>query len=413
MTLSVGRPRSAGRRDLPDNLQPKPRTLADGSTVVYWYWRDPRDGVEKPLKCTGDKSTAIRRAKELNAIVAQELASKVVADLVASPKRVTSTPFDAFAVYYLSKLDASELASNTQRARKSQVNAAIRFFKDKPISEIGVPDIVELLDKLILEGKRRMAQAVRSTLIDMWGKAYAKGILPATHPNPAQIAERPTAKVKRARLVLDSFKTILKSSQKFAEKRGSWMPNSLLLGIVTGQRPSDLVAAQFRRGKDWYRQWEAYQLDPKKSPAPYPHVHEGFFWVVQQKTGALVKIPLSLRLDAIGMSAGEVIEQCRSRIASRYILHHTIPFGNAPLGSPISSFRIAHGFAEARDATELEWRGKEPPPYYEIRSLSERLYSDQGIDTQSLLGHKSARMTEVYADPRQAEWTTVGLRNIK
>ena len=48
-----------------------------------------------------------------------------------------------------------------------------------------------------------------------------------------------------------------------------------------------------------------------------------------------------------------------------------------------------------------------PPTYHEIRSLAERLYRAQGIDTQALLGHRHARMTEVYADPRQAEWLKV------
>jgi len=403
MTLSVGRPRSAGRRDLPDNLTPRIR-----GDVTYWYWRDPRDGIEKPLKCPGDRSTAIQRAKELNALVTQELAEKIVSDLIASPKRSKETPFNAFAVRYLTQLEAREFASNTLRMRKSLVNAAIRYFEDKPIREIGVPDIVSLLRSLTSQSKHRMAQAVRSTLIDLWDEAHAEGLLPANHPNPARIARRPKAKVKRARLTLEAFNAILESAKRFAEKRGEWMPNSMLLGLVTGQRPSDLVTAQFRRGKDWLDAWQAYQADSKNNPPPYPHVHEGFFWVVQQKTGALVKIPLSLRLNAIGMSVGEVIEKCRSRVASRYILHHTIPFGNAPLGSPISNFRIAHGFADARDATDLEWLGKEPPPYYEIRSLSERLYSEQGINTQSLLGHKHKKMTEVYADPRQAEWITVG-----
>jgi len=190
-----------------------------------------------------------------------------------------------------------------------------------------------------------------------------------------------------------------------AKTRGEWMVNSLLIGLVTGQRREDIALAQFRRGKDWQGLWEAYQQDGQT--APYPFVEDGFFWVAQQKTGALVRIPLSLRLDAIGLSVGDVIEGCRSSVASRYLLHHTLPFGNAPRGSCIHKDTVSRAFADARGATDLEWPGKTPPTFHELRSLSERLYREQGIDTQALLGHKHAKMTEVYADLRQAAWVTV------
>lgn len=49
--------------------------------------------------------------------------------------------------------------------------------------------------------------------------------------------------------------------------------------------------------------------------------------------------------------------------------------------------------------------GKTPTSFHEQRSLSERLYEKQGIDTQQLLGHKSAAMTELYHDEREDEWT--------
>lgn len=403
MTSSVGRPRSAGRRDLPDNLTPRPR-----GGVTYWYWRDPRDGIEKPLKCPNDRATAIKRAKELNALVANQVAETMIHELAASPKkRIAGTPFNAYALHYYSQLVArGDHAKNTLRSRKSQLNAGITWFKDKPLHEIGVDDSAGLLKSLMDQGKKRMAQAVRSTLIDMFREAHEEGVLPSAHPNPFSITRRPKAKVKRARLVIEAFKTILPESKKLAEIRGVWIPNSQLLALVTGQRREDLVIAQFKRGRDWQGLWLDYQTD-KKLAHPYPHVHEGYFWVIQQKTGALVKIPLSLRLDVIGLTVGAVIEMCRSDIASRYLLHHTVRFGNAPLGSQISIDRVSHAFADARNQTDLEWPGKRPPTYGEIRSLSEREYAKQGIDAQVIMGHKHARMTEVYDDPRQAEWKTV------
>lgn len=408
----VGRPRTAGRLDLPDNLVPRPRNLADGRTVTYWYWFDPRDRQEKSLKCPGDRETAIQRAEALNALAAREMADQVIHDLSETPGRIalTGTPFDAYAAHHLDLLEQRGLKPNTLKTRRSLLNSGIRRFQDRPMQDIGVPDMAGLLKHYTDQGKNRYAQALRSALTDMWRDAQQEGLLPADHPNPAALTRRPDAKVQRARLTLDAFNTILESSEKMAKRRGAWAPNSKLLALVTGQRREDLVIAQFRRGADWLPAWKAYQLGDKHPIHPYPHVHEGYFWVIQQKTGALVKIPLSLRLDAVGLSVGDVIERCRrSGVASRYLLHHTVAFANAPLGSPISIDRVSHTFADARARTDLEWPGKNPPTYHEIRSLSERLYKAQGANAQAIMGHKHARTTEKYDDPRQAEWVTIDI----
>ncbi|HCJ5889806.1 TPA: integrase, partial [Klebsiella pneumoniae] len=48
----------------------------------------------------------------------------------------------------------------------------------------------------------------------------------------------------------------------------------------------------------------------------------------------------------------------------------------------------------------------------EQRSLSERLYREQGIDTQKLLGHKTMKMTDRYNDDRGKEWIIVGKKAV-
>lgn len=407
---TVGRPRSHGRRDLPDNLIPRHRK-SGGRDVVYWYWRDPRDGKEKPLQCPGDKATAIRRAKELNALVARELADTIVSNIIApahNPRCSTiDVPFNAWAIHCLSLAEKRDLAANTMRTRKSQTNAVANWFGDTPLHQISVPDIVALIEHYTAQGKNRMAQGIRSLLIDIWNDAKAAGKLPAAHPNPAEIARRPTAKTQRARLTLEAFLAILDAAKTLAPKRGEWIYNSMILALVTGQRREDLAIAQFRRGRDWEAAWMAHQLGEKHSIHPYPHADDGHLWVIQQKTGGMVKIPLDLRLDIIDISVHEAINNCRSSIATRHLLHHTAPFGNAPLGSSVHKDTISRAFADARALTDLQWLGKEPPTFHEIRSLSERLYKAQGINTKDLLGHRHERMTEVYHDARQAEWTEV------
>ena len=57
-------------------------------------------------------------------------------------------------------------------------------------------------------------------------------------------------------------------------------------------------------------------------------------------------------------------------------------------------------FKEARDTLPDTWSSNTPPTFHEIRSLSERLYSEQGVNTQALLGHRQASTTAIYDDPR-------------
>ena len=45
-----------------------------------------------------------------------------------------------------------------------------------------------------------------------------------------------------------------------------------------------------------------------------------------------------------------------------------------------------------------------PPTLHEIRSLGAKLYEDQGISPQSLLGHADEKMTRVYLDRYEVKW---------
>jgi len=68
---------------------------------------------------------------------------------------------------------------------------------------------------------------------------------------------------------------------------------------------------------------------------------------------------------------------------------------------------VSKGFKRARNKTNIEWKGT-PASFNEIRSLAGRLYKEQGIDPQALLGHKDAATTAIYLDNRKVEWVSVG-----
>lgn len=62
----------------------------------------------------------------------------------------------------------------------------------------------------------------------------------------------------------------------------------------------------------------------------------------------------------------------------------------------------------AVDSTNLSVeRGKIMPACHKQRSLSERLYEAQGINTQQLLGHSSEKMTAQYHHIRGLNWVKV------
>jgi integrase len=172
----------------------------------------------------------------------------------------------------------------------------------------------------------------------------------------------------------------------YTRTENAWLRNAMALAIVTAQRREDIALAKFA------------DLD-------------GDVWrCIQIKTGTKLRIPLSLRLDVMGLSLADVVRQCRAtNVVSRNLVHQVRPYGNSPVGAPIWKDTISKAFhAEIAALEGMDWAGKQPPTFHEIRSLSERLYAAQGnVNTQTLLGHKDPRTTAIYKDARGAEWLTV------
>lgn len=52
-------------------------------------------------------------------------------------------------------------------------------------------------------------------------------------------------------------------------------------------------------------------------------------------------------------------------------------------------------------------REETPATFHEQRSLSERLYREQGINTKDLLGHKTQQQTDKYHDDRGKDWIKI------
>lgn len=123
-----------------------------------------------------------------------------------------------------------------------------------------------------------------------------------------------------------------------------------------------------------------------------------------------IAIPLSLRCYALNLSVREVVARCRDRLLSKHLVHYlrTVPKGK--MGDPVSGGTLSRRFSAYRDQAGIKTMpGKTPATFHEQRSLSERLYREQGIDTMVLLGHSSQKMTDLYHDERDNKWVVLAI----
>jgi hypothetical protein len=338
--------RSVRRREWPRGLQER--------RPGYFSWVHP-DGREiaigrVPLPVAKSEAIAANMhvAEQRGTLVERLTGEHTIADLLAQMKPAK--------------------AENTAKAWRSldKKIAALAM----PCAQLTVKHCAELIEAEAQAGKARSAQALRSRLVAVCKRGMQLGWMES---NPAEVTGDPEVTVQRGRLTLDSFKAIYAVAEAAAE----WLPLAMRIALVSGADRATIAGLE--RGM----------------------MADGCLTITRGKTGARIAIPLALRLDCMGWSLGEVLAH-RSGVVSRHFVHHVNPWGNAPAGSQIHPDRISHAFTEARKLAGIA--DDKAPTFHEIRSLAKRLYDQQGnVDTKALLGHKTERMADMYADPRGVE----------
>ena len=234
---------------------------------------------------------------------------------------------------------------------------------DNPLSQITPPDISKIIKIYTDQDKAPSAKCMYHLIKDIFREAYAQGW---NDRNPAEPIKCPKVVVKRSRMTLGEFKKILNEAEKTGNKI---MHDAMTLALVTGQRRSDIA-------------------EMKKS-----NVKRNYLLVDQYKTGAKIALPIKLECKKIGTSLRDIIESADNDfLVSRN-------------NEKIKLDDITRQFSRLRDRVYSRnyWNGT-PTTFHEIRSLSERLYREQRIDTMTLLGHKSQQMTDKYNDSRGREY---------
>ncbi|BBS77968.1 site-specific integrase [Escherichia coli] len=351
---------------------------------VYWRYKHPVTGKFHSLGT--NEAEAIAIATEANTRLAEQRTRQILAisDRIATSKGkaiTTSTWLDRYQAIQDDRLKSGDIKLNTYKQKAKPVSLLRERAGMKLISSVDVRDIAQLLDEYITAGQPRMAQVVRSVLIDVFKEAQHYGEVPPGY-NPAFATKQPRRKITRQRLSLEEWQKIF----DIADASHRYMGNAMLLALVTGQRLGDISRMKFSDIWD-------------------DHLH-----VIQEKTGSKIAIPLSLRLNAINWSLRDVVARCRDYAVSPYLVHFFRTTSQAERGAQVKANTLTMNFSKARDLAKIDWGTGTPATFHEQRSLSERLYKEQGIDTRKLLGHKTQQQTDRYHDDRGKDWNKLELK---
>jgi integrase len=361
----AARPRSRKRRDWPRGLHE--------SRPGYFVWDNPVTGKSVPIGRV-PLADAKLQAIEANLWAQDQLAAPRLVDRLTAGEGLTLAQWLTQWVEGLATAD--DLAKNTLKAYRTSVRAVCTHAADALLARTTVKVVADALEAIAEHRGARTAQACRSVLKTAFSAAMAKGLMDS---NPALVTDAVKVRVQRTRFTWETFQQVWRA----LDSEPAWLRNATALALISGQRREDIVSAAFGDISD-----EVWRL-------------------TQAKTGRKLAIPLDLRLDVLGMSLRDVVAACRrTAVVSRHLIHQTQPRGNSPVGAPIFQDTLTKRFTAA--VQQVLGPGETLPTFHELRSLSKRLYDDQGgVDTKALLGHSTERMAAVYKDARGAEFERV------
>ncbi|WP_275074784.1 phage integrase Arm DNA-binding domain-containing protein [Providencia rettgeri] len=359
------------------------RKLDKRNGKVYWQYKHPLTGTFHSLGTDAEEAALV--ASQANTVIAEQQTKQILSvnerlSTIKNKKIGISVTnwIDRYLEIQQERVDLGELKLNSYKQKIKPLNLFKLHCGTLSLKDITALEIVRIIDEVKALGHNRMAQVVRFVLIDVFKEAQHMGHVPPGY-NPAQATKKPRNKVKRERLSFEEWEEIYKQSANHQR----YLRHGMLLAVITGQRLGDITKMKFS------------------------DIWDGMLHVQQEKTGTKLAIPLSLRCNALNLTLGDVVSMCRDLVVSPYLLHYKHTAGNAKVGGQVSNSSLTTSFKNARNKCGLEWKEGTAPSFHELRSLSERLYREQGIDTQKLLGHQNQKMTDKYNDDRGKEWQIV------
>ena len=318
--------RKVEHNDLPKNL------YWDGGRFRY---RNPQTGERTWLPTGTSKHEAVEAAIHLNAKLAPPV------DIVA---KILGTPdFSKAADEWILRVSESDKAANTKKQYSAVHKVLCKTFAG-PITAITLRGIADFLDAQ----KPSMRNFYRLALVNIYGIAVAKGWVDENLPERTEKPRKP--KRERPRLTLSQFHEI-------RDKAPEWLVIAMDLALYSLQRQGDILRLT------------------------YDDVQDGYIHLIQQKTGAAIRIEVGPKLSSV------ITRSKRSNTHSRYIVHKRNKAN--PMKTSVSAYQIQEAWRRLQ--TEKPY-----PTFHEIRSLGITMYRDKGLDPQGLAGHATEGMTDSY-----------------
>lgn len=360
------RRRSKGKAHFPPNLYEQ---------RGYYTWRNPI--TKEPFGFGSSWTKAIRLALECNARIAKQMGDTDIVERATGDGKNTVA---AWEMRYSKMLDRHDLTPATRANYLAFSRRIVKMWGGKPMRLLTARNVSDGLESISEEGLPGVAKAVRQYARLSFEEAVNQGWIDANPVRKGRIIG--AIAVKRARLTLDVLRRIYETAPT------EWLKNAIALALVSAQRREDVARAEFRDFRDGG--WWLTQASEKTD-----HAHRIF-------------VPFELQPTGFPLSLGELLARCRrTGVVSRYLVHQTRQQGRSGLGSAIRLSTVSSAFTQAVDALGADWGDNTPPTFHEIRSLSLRLYGDQGVNVQLLAGHSDPDTTAIYLNSRGHEYARV------
>lgn len=356
----MARPRSQKNKDLPPGL------YRNGKA---WRYLHPIDGTWHGMGT--DKVAAIAAAKELNILLSEP--SDLVKGVMGRRKTLGE-----FTKYFEDEImPPRQLSAHTIRQYKGRLRTFDAKWKNTALEDITLLAINEMLD----EHPNSSSNLLRLLLIDVMANAVAKGLIDT---NLAANTLPKIVKKARKRHTLEGLTAIRACAEP-------WLQNAIDLALLTTQRRIDITKlkwADIRDGWMYIAQSKTTDYDEDEEQDEYEMAGAGF-----------VRIRIDSEIQA-------VLDRARkSDVVSPFVIHR-IPkkkfkqnMANKEHWTEVAADTVTEYFHKARQQANPypKLSAKQLPGFHEIRALSIHLYKQMGKDPQSLAGHTSPEMTELYA----------------
>lgn len=353
------------------------------------------NGIRKSLG--KDRDQAIQIAVEYNRIMRPSVGLSVD-ELIKESGGIfgETTAFSGFADHLLDTIIQEESPSKgLVETMSSDIERIKTYFFDIPCSDITLEHVNDYLNEYHHGASANVYNRKISFLEKLFAYAVDQSLM---EDNPASRKKKKRlARKVRQRLSLDAFNTIHASAPL-------WLQTAMDLSLQTTQARLEISRIKYSVKAPKLGQCGCVWLEePKNGIYGTLFIHRQ---KVQEKEAAHVAIPIGEKIKAI-------IEKSRDGILCPYVVHRR-PVRDVKQSKEtdhkyqLDPNYLSRSFSKLRDMLELfdHLEPAQRPTYHEIRALSARLFTDQGIDPQGRMAHTDSKSTKVYIRDH-LEWTEV------